>query len=85
MSHGQVSLFALQVGAVIVSPTRELTRQICEVAKPFVATVPNLTMALLVGGRWVKSVSYYIVLRIFCRMECSLPPMKVPTGDKEPF
>ena len=39
-----------QVGAVIVSPTRELARQIFEVAAPFVATVPWLHAQLLVGG-----------------------------------
>ncbi|KAL4854014.1 DEAD-box ATP-dependent RNA helicase 18 [Chlorella vulgaris] len=39
-----------QVGAVIVSPTRELARQIFDVAKPFVATVAWLQAALLVGG-----------------------------------
>lgn len=41
---------ALQVGAVIVSPTRELARQIIEVAQPYVATVPWLRALLLVGG-----------------------------------
>ncbi|KAL4439662.1 hypothetical protein ABPG75_002663 [Micractinium tetrahymenae] len=39
-----------QVGAVIVSPTRELARQISEVAQPFIATVPWLRALLLVGG-----------------------------------
>lgn len=40
----------LQVGAVIVSPTRELSRQIFNVAVPFVAAVPWMKSALLVGG-----------------------------------
>lgn len=40
----------LQVGAVIVSPTRELARQIFEVAQPYIATVPWLRAMLLVGG-----------------------------------
>lgn len=40
-----------QVGAVVVSPTRELARQIHEVAAPFVASVPGLSSLLLVGGR----------------------------------
>lgn len=39
-----------QVGAVIVSPTRELARQIFEVARPFIDTVPWLRALLLVGG-----------------------------------
>ncbi|PSC74559.1 DEAD-box ATP-dependent RNA helicase 18 isoform A [Micractinium conductrix] len=39
-----------QVGAVIVSPTRELARQIFEVAQPFIATVAWLRALLLVGG-----------------------------------
>ena len=40
----------LQVGAVIVSPTRELARQIFTVAAPFAASLPWLRAALLVGG-----------------------------------
>ncbi|EFN51762.1 hypothetical protein CHLNCDRAFT_139706 [Chlorella variabilis] len=39
-----------QVGAIIVSPTRELARQIFDVAQPFVATVAWLQALLLVGG-----------------------------------
>jgi ATP-dependent RNA helicase DDX55/SPB4 len=39
-----------QVGALIVAPTRELARQIHRVAEPFVASVPGLTSALVVGG-----------------------------------
>lgn len=39
-----------QVGAIIVSPTRELASQIYHVAKPFVATLPNVEAVLLVGG-----------------------------------
>lgn len=39
-----------QVGAIIVSPTRELARQIHVVAEPFIASVPGLTSMLLVGG-----------------------------------
>ena len=41
---------APQVGAVVVSPTRELARQILVVAQPYVATVPWLRAILLVGG-----------------------------------
>lgn len=40
----------LQVGAIIVSPTRELARQIYTVACPFVSSVPWLSTMLLVGG-----------------------------------
>jgi ATP-dependent RNA helicase DDX55/SPB4 len=39
-----------QVGAIIVSPTRELSRQIFQVADPFIQSVPGLTSCLLVGG-----------------------------------
>eukprot|EP00878_Enallax_costatus_P026605 GHUV01028556.1.p1 GENE.GHUV01028556.1~~GHUV01028556.1.p1 ORF type:complete len:268 (+),score=18.37 GHUV01028556.1:237-1040(+) len=39
-----------QVGAIIVSPTRELAKQIHTVAAPFVASVPGLSALLLVGG-----------------------------------
>ncbi|KAK9842057.1 hypothetical protein WJX81_006505 [Elliptochloris bilobata] len=39
-----------QVGAIIVSPTRELARQIFGVALPFVRSVPGLQAMLLVGG-----------------------------------
>lgn len=39
-----------QVGAIIVSPTRELARQTYTVAQPFFATVKGTTSQLLVGG-----------------------------------
>ena len=41
-----------KVGALVVSPTRELARQIYEVAKPFVepALGPQYGCQLLVGG-----------------------------------
>ena len=35
---------------MIVSPTRELAKQIFNVAEPFVATVPGARAMLLVGG-----------------------------------
>lgn len=41
----------MQVGAIVVSPTRELARQIASVAQAFVDSVPGLTSQLLVGGR----------------------------------
>lgn len=40
----------LQVGAVVISPTRELARQIHEVMHPFAASLPWLRTSLLVGG-----------------------------------
>eukprot|EP00249_Psilotum_nudum_P014508 c24857_g1_i1 orf=83-1495(+) len=43
-------LKAHQVGAVIISPTRELAAQIFHVAEPFVASLTNVTAVLLVGG-----------------------------------
>lgn len=44
----QVSRF--QVGAIVISPTRELASQTMQVAKPFITTVSWLTALLLVGG-----------------------------------
>ncbi|GLC71280.1 hypothetical protein PLESTF_001098500 [Pleodorina starrii] len=44
------ALKAHQVGAIIISPTRELAKQIFGVAEPFIASVPHLTSMLLVGG-----------------------------------
>ena len=43
----------MQVGAIIVSPTRELARQTYGVAQPFVQSVPGLQAMLLVGGTCV--------------------------------
>ena len=39
-----------QVGAIIVSPTRELAGQIHTVAEPFLASIPDVKPLLLVGG-----------------------------------
>lgn len=39
-----------QVGAVILSPTRELARQSYEVACPLLAVLPNVRVQLMVGG-----------------------------------
>ncbi|VVB13329.1 unnamed protein product [Arabis nemorensis] len=44
-----------EVMAVIISPTRELSTQIYNVAQPFVSTLPNVNSVLLVGGREVKA------------------------------
>lgn len=40
---------------MIISPTRELSTQIYNVAQPFVWTLPNVNSVLLVGGREVKA------------------------------
>lgn len=39
---------------IIISPTRELSSQIYEVARPFVSTLLNFKAVLLVGGADVK-------------------------------
>jgi ATP-dependent RNA helicase DDX55/SPB4 len=46
----QLPLLLFQVGAFIVSPTRELARQIHAVAQPFVASLSWMQSVLLVGG-----------------------------------
>ena len=48
-------LMILQVLGVILSPTRELSSQIYNVAQPFISTLPNVKSVLLVGGVEVKS------------------------------
>jgi ATP-dependent RNA helicase DDX55/SPB4 len=40
----------IQVGAVVVSPTRELASQIYHVLEPFLTTLPGIRAMLLVGG-----------------------------------
>lgn len=40
---------------IIISPTRELSSQIYDVAQPFVSTLPNFKSVLLVGGVEVKA------------------------------
>ncbi|DBA74767.1 TPA: hypothetical protein ACH3X2_009290 [Trebouxia sp. C0005] len=51
-----------QVGAIIVSPTRELAGQIHSVAEPFFASIPDVKTLLLVGGTDVsKDVSQFTV------------------------
>ncbi|EOA23096.1 hypothetical protein CARUB_v10003883mg [Capsella rubella] len=44
-----------QVMGVIISPTRELSTQIYNVAQPFISTLANVNSVLLVGGREVKA------------------------------
>jgi len=50
MAETLPNLVLLQVGAIVVSPTRELARQIYEVAKAFWDTLPWLQPLLLTGG-----------------------------------
>lgn len=45
----------VQVMGMIISPTRELSSQIYNVAKPFISTLPNFKCVLLVGGGQVKA------------------------------
>ncbi|GAB2299343.1 DEAD-box ATP-dependent RNA helicase 18 [Dionaea muscipula] len=44
-----------QVLGVIISPTRELSSQIYNVAQPFISTLPHIKSVLLVGGAEVKA------------------------------
>uniref|UniRef100_A0A2P2JDF7 ATP-dependent RNA helicase n=1 Tax=Rhizophora mucronata TaxID=61149 RepID=A0A2P2JDF7_RHIMU len=44
-----------QIMGIIISPTRELSSQIYNVAQPFLATLPNYKSMLLVGGVEVKA------------------------------
>ncbi|OMO75920.1 hypothetical protein COLO4_25788 [Corchorus olitorius] len=44
-----------QVMGIIISPTRELSSQIYNVAQPFISTLPNVNAMLLVGGVEVKA------------------------------
>lgn len=48
-------LLVLQVLGIIISPTRELSSQIYNVAQPFISTLPNVKSMLLVGGVEIKS------------------------------
>ena len=50
-----ILLFLFQVLGVIISPTRELSSQIFNVAQPFISTLPNFKSVLLVGGTDVKA------------------------------
>lgn len=45
----------LQVLALIISPTRELSSQIFNVAQPFFATLNGVSSMLLVGGLDIKA------------------------------
>lgn len=45
----------VQVLGIIISPTRELSTQIYNVALPFISTLSNIKPMLLVGGGEVKA------------------------------
>lgn len=45
----------MKVMGIIISPTRELSSQIYNVAQPFISTLPNVKSMLLVGGVEVKA------------------------------
>jgi len=40
----------MEVGAIIISPTRELATQISEILEEFLNKIPSLKQVLLVGG-----------------------------------
>lgn len=44
----------MEVGAIIVSPTRELATQISEILGEFLKEIPSLKQVLLVGGVTLK-------------------------------
>lgn len=44
----------MEVGAVIISPTRELATQISEILEKFLEKIPLLKQVLLVGGVTLK-------------------------------
>lgn len=46
----------MQVGAIIVSPTRELAKQIHTVVEPFLQSLPGISSLLLVGGTYVTPI-----------------------------
>lgn len=45
---------AIEIGAIIISPTRELATQISEVLEKFLENIPLLKQVLLVGGVTLK-------------------------------
>lgn len=73
----QQGVWGWQVGGIIVSPTRELAKQIHDVAQPFLASVPGLTSALYVGGRCGTLILFFLLVFPFHCLEvlepCVLP------------
>ena len=55
LTNSPIVFFLSQVLAVIVSPTRELSSQIYNVAQPFFATLKDVSSMLLVGGLDIKA------------------------------
>ncbi len=50
LSHLEGGLRPNQIGALIISPTRELATQISQVLDKFLARFPELSQQLLIGG-----------------------------------
>lgn len=67
------TLFSLQVGAIIVSPTRELARQIHTVVQPFLESLPGVSSLLLVGGTYDTMLLCYSV-NVFLLLHCPMRP-----------
>lgn len=44
----------MEVGAIVISPTRELATQISEILRNFLEQIPSLKQILLVGGVTLK-------------------------------
>lgn len=44
----------MEIGAIIISPTRELATQISEILEKFLRNIPSLKQVLLVGGVTLK-------------------------------
>ena len=55
LTNSPIDFFLSQVLAVIVSPTRELSSQIYNVAQPFFATLKGMSSMVLVGGLDIKA------------------------------
>ena len=55
LTNSPIDFFLSQVLAVIVSPTRELSSQIYNVAQPFFATLKGVSSMVLVGGLDIKA------------------------------
>lgn len=65
-----------QVGAIVISPTRELSQQIFDVAEYFIGTLEWASLALLVGGRYGQSVDTddlsFPLIGSSCKIGCCL-------------
>jgi ATP-dependent RNA helicase DDX55/SPB4 len=54
-----------QVAAVVISPTRELSKQIMDVASAFIDSISWASLSLLVGGRYVFDMMVVISTQMF--------------------